>query len=90
MPSNKFEPRLADQRIGYFTTRVTDLTSTDITPYADLIHKWNLVKKFPEEELSEPSKPITFWIENTTPKELREYIKKGGKFITHVPVPKII
>ena len=50
MPSNEFEPRIADQRIGFFTTKVTDLTSTDITPYSDLIHKWNLKKKFPEPE----------------------------------------
>ena len=50
MPSNEFEPRIADQRIGFFTTKVTDLTSTDITPYSDLIHKWNLKKKFPNKE----------------------------------------
>ena len=78
MPSNEFEPRIADQRIGFFTTKVTDLTSTDITPYSDLIHKWNLKKKFPEQSVSEPIKPITFWIENTTPKKLRPYIKEGA------------
>ena len=78
MPSNEFEPRIADQRIGFFTTKVTDLTSTDVTPYSDLIHKWNLKKKFPEQSASEPIKPITFWIENTTPKKLKPYIKEGA------------
>ena len=77
MPKNDFEPRLANQSIGYFSERVTDLTSKDVTPYKDLIGKWNLKKKNPEEELSEPIKPITFWIENTTPYELRDYIKQG-------------
>ena len=77
MPKNDFEPRLANQSIGYFSERVTDLTSKDVTPYKDLIGKWNLKKKNPEEELSEPVKPITFWIENTTPYELRDYIKQG-------------
>ena len=77
MPKNDFEPRLANQSIGYFSERVTDLTSKDVTPYKDLIGKWNLRKKNPEEELSEPVKPITFWIENTTPYELRDYIKQG-------------
>ena len=43
----------------------------------DLISKWDLQKKYPEKELSEPIKPIVFWIENTTPTELREYIKRG-------------
>jgi len=77
MPENDFEPRLADQRVGYFTDRITNLTSKDLTPYGDLINKWNLQKKNPEEELSEPIKPITFWMENTTPVELRPYIEEG-------------
>ncbi len=77
MPKNNFEPRIANQSIGYFSERITDLTSKEITPYKDLIGKWNLRKKNPDKELSEPVKPITFWIENTTPFELREYIKQG-------------
>ena len=77
MPKNNFEPRIANQSIGYFSERITDLTSKDITPYKDLIGKWNLRKKNPDKELSEPVKPITFWIENTTPFELRDYIKQG-------------
>ena len=77
MPKNNFEPRVANQSIGYFSERITDLTSKDITPYKDLIGKWNLRKKNPDKELSEPVKPITFWIENTTPFELRDYIKQG-------------
>ena len=77
MPDNDFEPRLADQRVGYFTERITDLTSVDLTPYNDLINKWDLQKKNPEEALSEPIKPITFWLENSTPKELIPYIKEG-------------
>ena len=77
MPENDFEPRIADQRIGYFTDRITNLTSKDLTPYGDLINKWNLQKKNPEKDLSEPVKPITFWMENTTPIELRPYIKEG-------------
>jgi len=77
MPDNDFEPRLADQRVGYFTERITDLTSVDLTPYKDLINKWDLQKKNPEEALSEPVKPITFWLENSTPKELIPYIKEG-------------
>jgi len=77
MPQNNFEPRIEDQAIGYFSDRVTDLSSKDVTPYKDLIGKWDLQKKDPEKELSEPIKPIVFWIENTTPLELRDYIKQG-------------
>ncbi len=77
MPQNDFEPRIANQSIGYFSDRVTNLTSTEVTPYLDLIGKWNLQKKYPEKDISEPIKPITFWIENTTPFELRDFIKEG-------------
>ena len=77
MPDNDFEPRIANQSIGYFSDRRTDLTSTEVTPYRDLIGKWNLKKKDPTKDLSEPVTPITFWIENTTPYELRDYIKDG-------------
>lgn len=78
MPKNDYQPRFDDPRVGYFTTRVTDLTSTSATPYRDLVHRWHLKKKDPKAKLSEPVKPITWWIENTTPKELRGTIKKAA------------
>ena len=77
IPKNDFQPRLVNQSVGYFSDRITDLTSKDATPYGDLISKWNLKKKYPSKKISEPEEPITFWIENTTPIELREYIKEG-------------
>ena len=77
MPENNYEPRFDDQRVGYFTTQVEDQTSTSSTPYRDLIHRWNLVKKNPEAAISEPVEPITWWIENSTPFEWRETIKSA-------------
>ena len=77
IPNNDFEPRLANQSVGYFSDRITDLTSKDATPYGDLINKWNLKKSDPSKEISQPIEPITFWIENTTPHDLRDYIKEG-------------
>ena len=77
MPQNNFEPRIADQSIGYFSEKITDLSSDNATPYVDLIHKWDLQKKDPSLEISEPIKPIVFWLENTTPLKFRDYIKEG-------------
>ena len=77
MPKNDFKPRKDDPRLGYFMTQVTDQTSASVTPYRDMIHRWNLVKKDSNAALSEPVTPITWWIENTTPKELRPIIKEG-------------
>ena len=78
MPDNDFVPRAADYRIGYFTDRVTDLTSRDVAPYRDMITRWHLVKKNPEAAISDPVEPITWWIENTTPYEYRDVIEAAA------------
>ena len=75
LPQNNYQPRLDDARIGYFTNQFDQMTSTDWTPYEDVIKRWDLQKKDPSAALSEPVKPITWWIENTTPIEWRDTIK---------------
>ncbi len=77
VPDNNYEPRLDDARIGYFFDETTDLTSHRITPYRDLINRWDLQKKHPEQEISEPVNPIVWWMENTTPYEYRDAIREG-------------
>ena len=77
MPDDNFEIRYADPRTGFFTTETNDMTSTKTTNYRDMINKWRLVKKNPDLELSQPVKPITWWIENSTPLEWRETIKNA-------------
>tara|TARA_B100001287_G_scaffold49749_1_gene38797 strand:- start:72 stop:2615 length:2544 start_codon:yes stop_codon:yes gene_type:complete len=77
MPDNKYVPRKDDTRVGYFTTKSNDMTSLYRLNYRDFINRWRLEKKNPELEKSEPVKPIVWWIENTTPYELRDVIKKG-------------
>ena len=77
-PKNEYKPRYEDPRVGYFVTEITDMTTADdVTPYKDPIHRWNLEKKHPEQFVSVPVKPITWWIENTTPVEFRDAIRDG-------------
>ena len=78
MPANDYAPRVDDPRVGYFMTQLTDQTSTEVTPYRDFIHRWNLKKIHADQPLSEPVEPIVWWIENTTPKEFRETIRNAG------------
>jgi hypothetical protein len=54
------------------------MTSADALNFRDPIHRWNLVKKEPGAAMSEPVKPIVWWIEKTTPKEYRETIRAAG------------
>ena len=49
MPDNDYEILVDDPRVGYFTTQVTDMTSTSSTPYRDLVHRWNLKKKIQQQ-----------------------------------------
>ncbi|WP_105201152.1 zinc-dependent metalloprotease [Pseudoalteromonas sp. T1lg10] len=77
LPQNDYQPRYDDARIGYFSNQFDDMTSADWAPYKDVIKRWNLVKKDPHAELSEPVEPIVWWIENTTPVEWRDTIKEG-------------
>lgn len=77
VPENNYQTRMDDPRVGYFLTNTNDMTSTQTVNYRDFIHRWKLVKKNPELAISEPVKPITWWIENSTPKEFIETIKEG-------------
>ena len=79
MPDNDFKPVYDDPRVGYFTTNVTDMTAAKNANYRDLVHKWNLVKKDPSAALSEPVEPIVWWMEKTTPENLRPIIKSGAE-----------
>lgn len=78
MPLDDYQSRADDYRVGFFSDRITDLTSRDAAPFKDVITRWHLIKKNPEAEISEPVKPITWWIENTTPYEFRDLIKAAG------------
>lgn len=77
MPDDNYKARIDDTRVGYFTTRSNDMTSLERLNYRDFINRWRLEKKNPDQALSDPVKPIVWWIENTTPYEFRDIIKEG-------------
>jgi predicted Zn-dependent protease with MMP-like domain len=79
MPSAEFVPRRDDPRVGYFGQQINDMTSPKAANYRDVINRWSLVKKDPEAAVSEPVKPINWWIENTTPLEFRPIIQRAGE-----------
>lgn len=68
LPTGSYEPRPADDRIGYFLSSMRDFSNPDPdSPYVRYINRWNL-----------QNKPIVFWIENTTPYEFRDAVKAGA------------
>jgi len=78
LPKNNFKPRFAHPHVGYFSQEMENMTSTEFPRYHDIINRWDLQKKDPKATLSEPIEPIVYWVENTTPIELRQTIINAG------------
>jgi Met-zincin/Domain of unknown function (DUF5117) len=73
-----YQPRRADQRIGYFTTTYRDLGLTDgDSQWVRYITRWNLQKRDPGLKLSPPQEPIVFYIDHTTPVRYRRWVRDG-------------
>ena len=78
LPEQPLRPRLADARIGHFTSSVVDFAD-DIArnPRQRYVSRWRLEKNDAAAELSEPVKPITFWIDRTVPYKYRAAVTAG-------------
>ncbi len=76
LPAKMMAARRADARIGHFTATTLNF-SDDLshTPRQRIIARWRLEKKDPAAEVSEPVKPITFWIDRNVPLQYRETVK---------------
>jgi hypothetical protein len=73
-----FKPRVADERVGYFTTSYSDLSKyDDEETRVRFINRWHLQKRDPKLKLSPPKEPIRFYVEHTTPVRYRRWIKAG-------------
>ena len=77
-PTNGYKPRKFDPRVGFFTTEYTDFSDDNKDDFNQrFIYRWDLHKKDPSAALSEPVKPITFWIDNAVPYEYRDAVRDG-------------
>lgn len=84
LPENPMSRRYVCPRVGYFTE--SNLRFSDKQQRLHRGHyitRWRLEPKQGEEadylagRLVEPAKPIVFWIDNSTPRQWRKYIKQG-------------
>lgn len=72
------QPRLADPRVGYFTTTVSDFTDQARREVKSRqINRWRLEKKDPAAAISEPKAPIVFWLDKNVPLEYRAAVTEG-------------
>ena len=78
LPENPMKPRLFDERVGYFSVTQTDYSVDEHrAPKRTFITRWRLEKKDPTAAVSEPVKPIVYYIDAATPTKWVPYIKRG-------------
>ena len=79
IPRTDYQPREADERIGYFMTVFKDFAkdSDDGKQFVRYINRWNVKKRDSSLALSPPEKPIIFYLEHTVPVKYRRYVRDG-------------
>ena len=78
LPEKPMMPRLADARVGYFTTSTMDFSRPEHRAETrQFVARWRLEKKDPTAAVSEPVKPLVYYLDPATPKKWVPYLKKG-------------
>lgn len=83
LPESGYQPRLADDRVGYFLSVMKDFSSeSQDTAFLRYVNRWRLERAEPIDpknpsKLSAPKKKIVFWIEKSVPDEYRAAVREG-------------
>lgn len=79
LPEAPMKPRRHDSRVGFFEVSFTDYAyGTDHeAETVRYITRWRLEKKTPDAKVSEPIKPIVFYVGREVPEKWKRYVKSG-------------
>jgi hypothetical protein len=78
LPEQPMMPRLFDERVGYFSQSQYDYGRDEHRALQrTFIARYRLEKKDPNAEISEPVKPIVYYVDPATPTKWVPYIKQG-------------
>jgi hypothetical protein len=81
LPDNNYQPRKYDIRSGYFGTSYFDYGSDISEPIEKMvINRHRLFKKDPTAAMSEPVKPIIYYLDNGTPEPIRSALLEGARW----------
>ncbi len=73
-----YKPRVADARVGYFTTVYRDLGKfTDKDKWVRYINRWHVEKRDPKLAMSPPKEPIVFYLDARIPVRYRQAVREG-------------
>ncbi|HEX7241484.1 MAG TPA: zinc-dependent metalloprotease, partial [Longimicrobiaceae bacterium] len=78
LPERPMMPRLADSRVGYNSMVRQDFgTEEQRAARRTYITRWRLEKKDPSAAVSEPVRPIVYYVDPATPAKWVPYVKRG-------------
>ncbi len=78
LPEKPMLPRYFDDRVGYFFTSTVDFSREEHRASRTyFIARWRLEKQNPSAAVSDPVKPIVYYIDAATPVQWRPWLKKG-------------
>ena len=78
LPEQPMAARQPDPRIGHFTSTLQDFGSdTARSATVRQINRWRLEKKDPAAAMSEPVKPLVYWLDRSIPLQYRDTIRAG-------------
>ena len=78
LPETPMMPRYFDPRVGYFTESFEKYDDPKTwVMHRQFIARYRLEKKDPNASVSEPVKPITFYLSREVPEKWRPFLKKG-------------
>jgi hypothetical protein len=83
LPDDNFTPRAFDPRVGIFALTFTDFSRPfSEKPEVRWIQRWRLEKKDPSAAMSEPVKPIVYYLDPGIPEPYRTAFRQGASWWT--------
>jgi hypothetical protein len=81
LPDNNYRPRLDDPRAGYGGPNFVDYSTPIGEPMVQrYIHRHRLEKKDPTAAISDPVKPIEYWVDPGAPEDVRNALIEGASW----------
>jgi hypothetical protein len=78
LPDRPMQPRACDNRVGFFAVRFEDFgTDRAKVPTRCFITRWRLEPRDPTAAVSDPVKPIVFYLDPATPEKWAPWLIRG-------------
>jgi hypothetical protein len=81
LPDNNYQPRVDDPRAGYGGLTFLDYSAPVGEPMQmRFIRRHRLQRKDPSAAISEPIKPIQYWVDNGAPEDVKKALLEGANW----------